>query len=61
MGKVKEFYMEWREDFDDQYGWFDESELKEEIKRIKALEEDDDGEASVGKIIKGKDVTEDFT
>lgn len=62
-GKVKEkreYFMEWREDFDDQWGWFTKTDLLKEIKRIKALEEDDDGEASVGKIIKGKDVSDEF-
>lgn len=51
--------MEWREDFDDQWGWFSYKDLKKEIKRIKSLDEDD-GEASIYRIIKGEDVSDDF-
>lgn len=55
-----EYYMQWREDFDDQWGWFTYEQLKKEIERIKKLEKDEDGEASIDKIIKGKDVGGDF-
>lgn len=55
VGKViREFYMTWREDFDDQEGWFTEEGLIAEIERIKAL--DEDGEAEVRTIIKGENV-----
>lgn len=60
MSKKQEFFMEWREDFDDQWGWFDEEGLKKEIKRIKKLIDEDDGEAAIHRIIKGKNVTADF-
>lgn len=61
MSEKREFFMEWREDFDDQWGWFTESELKKEIKRIKKLiDDDEDGEASISRIIKGKNVTVDY-
>ncbi len=59
MKKAKRnFYMTWREDFDDQWGWFTESELMEEIERIKKLSDDDDGEAAIRLIIRGQEITD---
>ena len=54
------FYMQWRESFDDQNGWFTESELKTEILRIEELIKEDDGEAMIYFVIEGKDVTDNF-
>lgn len=59
VSKEQKYFMEWREDFDDQWGWFSYKDLKKEIKRIKSLDEDD-GEASIYRIIKGEDVSDDF-
>lgn len=59
--KTKQFYMRWREDFDDQEGWFEtEKELIAEVLRIQMLADDGDGEACVMTIVKGKDVTDEF-
>lgn len=53
--------MRWREDFDDQEGWFEtEKELIAEVLRIQMLADDGDGEACVMTIVKGKDVTDEF-
>lgn len=46
-----EYYVEWREDFDDHSGWFCKSQVKDLIDRIIALQ--DDGEATIHTIIKG--------
>lgn len=46
-----EYYVEWREDFDDHAGWFCKSQVKELITKINDLKED--GEATIYKIIKG--------
>lgn len=54
------YYVRWREDFDDQWGWFTKKELKAEIKRIKKLEAEEDGEASIELIIQGEDKTNEF-
>lgn len=57
----REYYMKWREDFDDQQGWFTKKELETEIKRINELILDEEnGEASIEVIIKGEEVTSKF-
>lgn len=56
---TQKYFMEWREDFDDQHGWYETEEaLKKEIDRIKSL--DGAGEAEVTRIIMGIDVSEKF-
>lgn len=52
--------MEWRECFEEQWGEFNELELKRNIKRVQKLEREEEGEAMVYRIIKGTDVTDQF-
>lgn len=57
----RDYYMKWRESFDDQEGFFTKKELEKEIKRINVLIlDEEDGEASISLILKGTDVTKEF-
>lgn len=59
--KNEKYFMRWRESFDDQEGEFTLAQLKEEIKRIQVLiDDDEDGEACIYSIIEGTDVTQEF-
>lgn len=56
-----EYFVMWREDYEDMDGWFTEVEALSLVNRIWALEaEGESGEPSVYRIIKGQDLTEDF-
>lgn len=56
----EQYFMRWRENFDDQEGWFSFSELEKEVERIKKLVAEADGEATIYMIIYGQLVTEQF-
>lgn len=53
-----EYYMRWREEFDEQWGWFTRPQLIKEIKRIKSL--DGEMEANIELILLATDVSSDF-
>ena len=52
------YYMHYRENFDDQFGWYTKEQLEKEVIRIRSLA--DDGEACIYTIIIGRDITSDF-
>ncbi len=56
---VRNYYCTWRERFNDYEDWFNQSELLDHVKRIRAL--DGDGEAEIYRVVQGKDVTVKFT
>lgn len=56
----KEYFMCWREDFEDHSGWFTEADLRLKAQCIRLLESEDHGEATIYQIVRGVDMTGDF-
>jgi hypothetical protein len=57
----RDYFVLWREDWDDQEGWFTKAEAKELIDRIWQLEADgESGEPMILSVIQGRNALDDF-
>ena len=56
------YFVSWRENYNDECGWFDtKEEVQKLVKRIKEqIEDDDGGEPDIYFVIKGEDISETF-
>lgn len=57
----QEYFIRWRENFNDEEGWFTKDQAKELVRRIHdSKEEDIGGELDIYCVIKGQDVSGEF-
>lgn len=56
---MEKYFVMWREDYDDHYGWFSEQGVKEIVRHIEGL--DGESESEIQTIIEGVDAKHKFT